>query len=239
MDMTTAFEVILQTLLAFFSILFITRVLGRKQLAQLTVHEYINGITFGSIAGTLATDINQRTWQHLIGLVLFGLLTYIMSYITMKNRKASQIIEGEPTLVIEEGKILEKNLSKYHYTVDDLNHLLRTKDMVDIKKIKYGILETTGELSIIKISSEENVKISNLNLIQKEQDLPTEIVITGNMVFENLRLRNISVKWLLDQLRVMGIKDIKEVYFASIDKENNIYVDRMDDHQNTGRDIED
>lgn len=237
--MTAALEVVLQTLLAFFSILFITRILGRKQLAQLTVHEYINGITFGSIAATLATDFNQRTWQHLIGLFLFGLLTYIMSYITSKNRKISKIVEGEPTVVIEDGKILEKNLFKFHYTVDDLNHLLRAKDMVDITKIKYGILENTGELSIVKVPTEETVKTKDLNIISKEEDIPTEVVITGNILFENLRMRNISAQWLLSQLKIMGIKDIKEVYFASIDKDHRLYVDRIDDKLNSRRDIDD
>ncbi len=237
--MKIVFEIVLQTLLAFFSILFITRIIGRKQLAQLTVHEYINGITFGSIAATLATDINQRTWQHLIGLFLFGILTYLMSYITMKSRKASQVIEGEPTIVIEDGKILEKNLSKFHYTFDDLSHLLRSKDIVDIQKVKYAVLETTGEINIVKVSSEETVKMSNLNLHKKESDIPTEIIITGNIIFENLKIRNISTKWLLSQLKAMGIKDIKEIYFASIDRDKKIYVDKVDDKISPKRDVED
>ena len=103
-------EIIIQTLLAFFSIWFITRILGRKQIAQLTVYEYINGITFGSIAATLATDLSQRTWHHLIGLFLFGILTWLMSWISIKNDAVNQLLQGEPVIVIEDGKILEKNL---------------------------------------------------------------------------------------------------------------------------------
>lgn len=235
--MKVGIEVALQTLLAFFSILFITRILGRKQLSQLTVYEYINGITFGSIAGTLATDINQRTWQHLIGLLIFGILTYIISYICMVSRKAAEVIEGEAVLVIEDGKILEKNLQKFHYTSNDLNHLLRQKDIFDLKNVKYGILETTGEISIVKVAEQENVKVSDMGITGKEEELQTEIIIMGGIIYENLEKRNISAKWLIGQLKTMGIKDIREVFYASIDKDKQIYVDKMDDHLDSDLDI--
>lgn len=217
-------EVSIQTLLAFFSILFITRILGRQQVAQLTVFEYINGITFGSIAATLATDTNQKTWQHLIGLFLFGALTFLMSYLCVKNRNASKIIQGEPIIVVENGKILEDNLLKFHYTADDLTHLLRKKDIFDLNTVKYGILETTGEISILKNDD-------------PQMHLQKEVVITGNIIYENLRKRNLDVKWLLDNLSFMGVKDIKDVFFAYLDDNNNLFVDKIDDHFKKENDI--
>jgi len=150
--MKLAIEVILQTILSFSAILFITRILGRQQLSQLTMQEYINGITLGSIAATLATDVNQRTWQHLIGLFLFGALTFLVSYITGKSLNLARIIQGEAVLVIKDGHILERNLKRFHYTIDELHHLLRKKDIFNIIDVKYGILETTGEISVIKVA---------------------------------------------------------------------------------------
>jgi uncharacterized membrane protein YcaP (DUF421 family) len=231
-------EVALQTLLAFFSILFITRLLGRQQVAQLTLSEYINGITFGSIAATVATDINQHTGTHMIGLFLFGALTYLMSYISLKSRKASKVIQGEPVLVIQDGKILEKNLIKFHYTVDDLTHLLRKKDVFSITDVKYGVLETTGELSVVKVAGKENLKAENIdNFHVNQQELDTDIIVTGIIVYENLIKRNLSVKWLTNQLKAMGIKDIKDIYYATIDKSNKIYIDRFEDNISDSDDI--
>ncbi|HYE11462.1 MAG TPA: DUF421 domain-containing protein, partial [Patescibacteria group bacterium] len=200
-------EVALQTILSFFSILFITRLLGRQQVAQLTLHEYINGITFGSIAATLATDTNQRTWSHFLGLILFGVLTYIMSLITLKNRKASKVIQGEPVIVIQDGMVLEKNLARFYYNIDDLNHLLRKKDVFDINDVRYGILETTGEINIVKIAQKENIKAEDLAIQPKQTELLTDIIVTGNIIYENLRKRNLSVKWLVSQMNMMGVKD--------------------------------
>ncbi|AOT72913.1 YetF domain-containing protein [Geosporobacter ferrireducens] len=235
--MKVLIEVFLQTILAFFSIFFITRIIGRQQVAQLTLFDYINGITFGSIAATLATDLNQRTWHHIWGLFLFGALTYLMAYIRLKNRRISKIIQGEPVVVIKDGRILEKNLDRFSYTVDDLTHLLRKKDVFDIQSIEYGILETTGEISILKKAQNETVTAEDLNLKTKQEKLPTEIIVMGNILYENLMKRNITAKWLIDQLRMMNIKDIREVYYASIDANLRIYIDQFEDHFHNSEDI--
>ncbi|AOY76147.1 YetF domain-containing protein [Clostridium formicaceticum] len=228
--MKVVVEIVLQTVLAFFSILFITRILGRQQVSQLTMQEYVNGITFGSIAATLATDINQRTWHHLIGLFLFGILTFLVSYISVKSIAIARMIQGEPVIVIKEGKILEKNLAKFHYTVDDLNHLLRKKDIFNINEVKFGILENTGEISVIKTAQNENVKVQDLGILGKQEELLIEVIVTGNVIYENLKQQNLTMKWLIDQLKMQGIKDLKEIVYATIDQNNQLYIDRIEDH---------
>ncbi|QUH20010.1 DUF421 domain-containing protein [Alkaliphilus sp. B6464] len=228
--MKLAIEVVLQTFLSFFAILFITRILGRQQLAQLTMQEYINGITFGSIAATLATDVSQRTWQHMIGLFLFGILTFLVSYISSKNINIARIIQGESELVIKDGHILEKNLNKFHYTIDELHHLLRKKDIFNIKDVKYGILETTGEISVIKVSHKNNVTLEDLNMLGQQDDIKAEVIVTGNIIYENLINRNLTAQWLIDQLRMYGISDIREVFYANLDGNNKLYVDKYKDN---------
>ncbi|MFT9498099.1 DUF421 domain-containing protein [Anaerosolibacter sp.] len=228
--MTVIAEVFLQTMLAFFTILFITRILGRQQVAQLTLFDYINGITFGSIAATLATDLNQRTWHHLLGLVLFGSLTFIMQYICLKHRRASKIIQGEPVIVIQDGKILEKNLARFHYSVDDLTHLLRKKDIFDVKSVKFGILETTGEISVLKMAGKEFIRAEDINLQTKQEDMPTEVIVTGSIIYENLQKRGLTVKWLVSQLKMMNVTNLKDVFYATLDGDNRLSIDREEDH---------
>lgn len=230
-------DIILQTLIAFFAILFITRILGRQQVAQLTVYEYINGITFGSIAATVATDLGQSSIGHLIGLFLFGALTYIIGYISRKKRKFSKVVQGEPILVIQDGHILEKNLGRFHYTVDDLTHLLRQKDVFNILDVKYAILENTGELSILKVSGKENVKVEDMKLQTTQEELITDIIVTGVIIYDNLKKRNISVKWLTSQLKMMGVRDIKDIYYATLDKDKKIYIDYYSDNLTNPVDI--
>lgn len=228
--MKLAIEVILQTLLSFFAILFITRILGRQQLAQLTMQEYINGITFGSIAATLATDVSQRTWQHMIGLFLFATLTFLVSYVGSKNIKYARFIQGEPIVVIKDGHVLEKNLDRFHYTIDDMHHLLRKKDVFNIQDVKYAILETTGEISVIKMSHKDNVTLEDLNMLGQQDYVKAEVIVTGNIIYENLASRNLTAQWLIDQLKMQGVSDIREVFYANLDENNKLYVDKYKDN---------
>ncbi|QEK12838.1 DUF421 domain-containing protein [Crassaminicella thermophila] len=235
--MKELFEVIIQTFLAFFSILFITRLLGRQQVSQLTLYEYINGITFGSIAATLATDINTKTYQHLVGLVLFGILTGVVSMISMKKRSFRKVVNGEPIIIIEKGKLLEKNLKRTRYSMDEINQLLRQKDCFSPDEVEYGLLETNGDLSIIKRQDKRNVTIGDLNLVAPSESIPTEIIIGGQIIYENLRKRQLTGKDLINNLKMFNVSRVEEVMYATIDLNGKMYVDKYDDHLNNNIDI--
>ncbi|WP_130806206.1 DUF421 domain-containing protein [Senegalia massiliensis] len=222
-------EVVVQTFLAFFTILFITRLLGRQQVAQLTFFEYINGITFGSIAATLATDVNQHTYQHFIGLLLFGVLTGLVSYISLKKRQFRKVIEGEPIIVIQEGQILENNLKRARYSIDELNLLLRDKDVFSIEDVEYGLLEINGKLNIIKKSDKETVTREDLGILSSTDSLFTEVIIGGQIIYENLRERKMTGKDLMKMIKPFGINRIDEIYYSAIDENNKIYIDKYDD----------
>jgi len=222
-------EVIVQTFLAFFTILFITRLLGRQQVAQLTFFEYINGITFGSIAATLATDVNQQTYQHFIGLLLFGVLTGVVSYISLKKRQFRKVIEGEPIIVIQEGKILENNLKRARYSIDELNLLLRDKDVFSIEDVEYGLLEINGKLNVIKKSDKETVTREDLGILSSTDSLFTEVIIGGQIIYENLRERKMTGKDLMEMIKPFGVNRIDEIYYSAIDENNKIYIDKYDD----------
>lgn len=223
-------EIIIQTLLAFFSIWFIARILGRKQVAQLTVYEYINGITFGSIAATLATDLNQRTWHHLIGLYLFGLFTWVMSYVSMRNNNMDIFLQGEPIIVIEQGKILENNLKRCLYSINDLLELLRIEKIFNINEVKYAIVETNGALSIMKYEDKETPTVNDIGLNTNPKDPFCAIILDGKMIENNLKIMDINKEWLKNQLNAYGITDIKEVLYAAVNKQKQIYIDTFKDN---------
>lgn len=223
-------EIFIQTLLAFFTILFITRLLGRQQIAQLTFHEYINGITFGSIAAALATDVDNQTMQHFFGLILFGLLTWIVSIISLKKRSFRKVVVGEPILIIQKGKILEKNLKRSRYSIDEINMLLRQNNCLSPEDIEYGILEVNGQLSAFMKSDKKTVTVGDLHLKTKAETIPTEIIIGGQIIYENLQKRKLSGKGLMKKLKNKNIKKIEDVMYATIDKDGKLYVDKYNDN---------
>ena len=123
--------IFLQATISFFILLVLTRWIGKQQVAQLTYYEYINGITFGSIAANMATDSFDKFSDHLIGLLAYGVLTFLAAYIALKSRKMRKIINGEPVVVIQDGKILEENLRKMRLNLDEFMMMLRLKDIFD------------------------------------------------------------------------------------------------------------
>ncbi|MDK2788347.1 MAG: hypothetical protein PWP07_1592 [Epulopiscium sp.] len=223
-------EIIIQTLLAFFGIWFIARLLGRKQIAQLTVYEYINGITFGSIAATLATDLNQRTWHHLIGLFLFGILTWCMSYLSIKSKELETIFQGEPIIVIQQGKILEENLKRCLYSINDLQEQLRIGNVFDIKDVKYAIVESNGNLSIMRYEDQEPVTLKDIGLMPDSREPFTAVILNGKLIHKNLKIMHIDEKWLKKQLNLKGISDFKDVMYAAVNKNKQIYIDVFKDN---------
>jgi len=235
--MESFIEVIIQTVLAFFGILFVARILGRQQVSQLTFYEYVNGITFGSIAGNLATNLNENTYLQLMSLILFGILTGIVSYISLKKRTFRKVVEGEPVLVIQNGKLLENKLKKLRYSIDELNLLLRQRGIYSPENVEYGILEVNGNISIILKKDKQTVTREDLNIKGSEDTLYTEIIIGGQLVYENLKKRNLTGKELMEKLEKFKVNHINEVMYAAIDGNGKMYVDKYCDKLNNKIDL--
>ncbi|GAB6100739.1 DUF421 domain-containing protein [Halanaerocella petrolearia] len=229
--MEVIIEIILQTVLAFFATLFFARIIGKKQISELTFYDYINGITFGSIAGNMASDIDQRTWQHLIGLSLFAFLTFLLQYISLKSRIARKVIEGEPTILIHKGKILEENMKQTRFNMSDLMSELRQNQIFDIRDVHYAILETDGYLSVLPVANKQPATPEDLGLQPEEDSICSELVIDGQIIKDNLKQHGLTEDWLQEKLREQKIVKLEEVIlviYNPVDK--SLYFDFKDDN---------
>lgn len=224
-------EVFLQTILAFAAIFIYTRILGKQQIGQLTFFEYINGITFGSIAAVLATDINPKsTGLHFLGLTLFAFLTWAAGYIALVSRPARKLISGEPTVVVHNGKILEGNMKKMRYNLDELAMQLRQKNVFDIADVEYAILEPDGDLSVLLKSQKRPLTPADLRLPTQYEGIPTELVMDGEVLFQNLKQNNLDEKWLIQQLQSQGVQDLSQVDYAVLRSDGSLYVNLKQDN---------
>ena len=148
--MNESLVVFVRAIIGFFSLLIFTRILGKEQISQLTFFDYALGITIGSIAAELTTDLTSRAWPHWVGLLTWAILGYLMEKITLKWRYAAKYIEGEPTIVIMNGKIMESALKKMEYRASDILGLLRNKGVFDVSQVDFAIVEPNGQISIKK-----------------------------------------------------------------------------------------
>jgi len=222
-------EILLRGLGAFVMVLVITRIVGKTQVGQLTVSDFINAIVIGSIAAAMVTDLKENVWYYAFGLGLFGLLTIGAEYLALKSRPARKLIEGEPTIVIHNGKILEDNMKKLIYHVDDLMMQLREKNVFNIADVEFAIAEPNGALSVLLKSPKRPLTPQDLQIPTKYEGVPSELIVDGVVIQQNLKQNNLTEEWLYRELEKQGIKSVKEVAYASLDTEGRLYVDKKQD----------
>src|SRR5690625_5227426 len=127
-----------------------TRIMGKKQLSQLTFFDYCVGITIGPIAATMSVDQNVKISNGIVSLVIWGLFPISLAIFGLKSRKFLHFTDGKPAIIIKEGKVLDKSMKKNHLAIDELMMLLREKNIFKISDVEMAVLETNGELSILK-----------------------------------------------------------------------------------------
>ncbi|MBE6112724.1 MAG: DUF421 domain-containing protein [Peptococcaceae bacterium] len=223
--MAGAWMIFLQTVLSFIVLLILTRILGKQQVSQLTFYEYLNGITFGSIAANMATIEPERVPDHLIGMITYGFLTLAVSWLAVKNRKFRKAVAGEPVIVIQDGSILESNMRKMHLDLDELTTMLRSQGIFDYKELELAIVEQSGELSVLKKPEYQEVTQGDLNLHGTSTGLAVEVIIDGQIIYENLRAMGLDGKWLMKQLKEKQIFRISQVCFATVNKQHDLQYD--------------
>ena len=221
--------IFVQAAVSFVILLILTRLIGKQQVSQLTYYEYINGITFGSIAANMATDSFDKFGDHLVGLLTYGVLTFLAALVALKSRKMRKLINGEPVVVIQDGKILENNLRKMKLNLDEFTMLLRLKDIFDFTQVKLAIIEPSGGLSVIKKSEYENVERRDLKLKLEGTALAVEVVQEGKISVNNLNRLGLDEKWLRAQLKMRQILDIAEVEYAVVTDNKRLLVDLKND----------
>jgi uncharacterized membrane protein YcaP (DUF421 family) len=221
--------VVVRTIIGFFSLLIFAKILGKQQISQLTFFDYALGITIGSIAANLTTDLSSRAWPHWVGLFSWCLLGYLMEYITMKWRYAAKYIEGEPVIIIMNGKIMENALRKIKYRASDVMELLRNKSIFDLTEVDFAIIEPNGQISVMKKAEHQPLTAKDMGIPKNSQGISTELIYDGMLIGENLKQLNKNRKWIIEQLNNQGIKDISEVFLATLNPAGSLYVDRYDD----------
>ena len=217
-------DVAIRTLLGFTILLILTRLLGKKQLSQLTVFTYITGIALGSMAAEMVLNNDVRIINGVISLILWSILVFIIEWVSLKSAKARVLMDGEPAIVIKNGLILENALRKQRLNMDDLTMQLRLNQVFSVTDVEYAILEPNGALTVMKKSGKNPVNKDDMKIPFEPMGMPAEIITDGKIVEKNLKEFGISRENLIDELQKQGISDIKSVLYAELQADKSLYV---------------
>ncbi|KAA5806275.1 MULTISPECIES: DUF421 domain-containing protein [Thermoanaerobacterium] len=206
-----------RTLILYFLVVVVMRIMGKQQIGQLQPYELVVAIM---IADLVAVPMQNKGIPLLTGIIpIFTLLIsqLFLSYISMKSLRGREMICGKPTVLIDKGKILTKELQKERYNINDLLEELRVMGYPNIADVEYAILETNGCLSVIPKVDKRPVTPNDLNIKPQYEGLPLPIIIDGNIIHQNMKIANVDMKWLNDQLKMWNVNNIENVILASLD----------------------
>ncbi|MGO4106553.1 DUF421 domain-containing protein [Paenibacillus sp. YAF4_2] len=225
-------DTIIRTASAFVVLLIISRILGKQTISNMTFHDFVSSITLGGITANLAFNEKLKPSSLVLSLVVFFFISYMVSWLALKNRTWSKWISGTPTVVIEHGKILEDNMRKIRYTMDSLVQSLREKNIFNTEEVEYAVLEDHGKLSIKKKSEYEWVTRKDLKLHANTiKSFPVELIIDGKIMDDNFAQNGLTTEWLEKELSKRN-KALSDVFYAVRGTQNNLYFDYYQDQIN-------
>lgn len=217
-------EVFIRSIISFICLFLVTKLLGKKQVSQLSLFDYVVGISIGNFAAEISINIDNQYLNGIIGVLVFGIIAYIISKATMKSIKLRKFFTGVPTILIQNGEIIEKNLKKVRFDINDLLGEARLAGYFNIDEIEYAIMEANGRLSFLLKSENKNVTLKDMNIKATKEDLCANVIIDGNIIYESLNNMHKDELWLVKQIKEKGY-ELKEVLLATLDinEKLNIY----------------
>jgi len=222
-------EMTIRTVLSFIVLLTLTRLLGKKQLSQLTVFTYITGIVLGEMAGEIIINKDVRIINGIYVMTLWCALVVVVEYVSMKSASLRVLLDDEPSIVIKKGLISEKALKKQRLNLDDLTMQLRLNDVFSITDVEYAILEPNGALTVMKKQGKDPVTKEDMNMQPEPVGMPAEIISDGKIVEKNLRELGYSRRDLDNELRRQGVADIKAVLYAELQQDGSLYIQKRNE----------
>ena len=214
-------KVALTSLLSAGALFLIAKIMGHKQMAQLDFFDYITGITIGSIAAELATELEEPL-KPLIAMGVYGGITFLLSVITSKFPGTRKYFNGTPTILMDNGKLYRSNLKKAKLDLSEFMVMCRQQGYFDLNDIQTAVFEFNGKLTILPVSNKRPVHPKDLELAPEPEYIQTEVIMDGRILGENLRRMGLDGQWLQKQLNAQGYSAAEEVFLGICDRSHRL-----------------
>jgi len=207
-----------------FAIIIISmRLMGKRQMGELELNELVVAVMISELATIPITDEHKSLLDGVIPIVTLLVCEIVIAFIAMKNVKFRSLISGDPSIIVKNGEIVQKEMRKNRFTLDELFESLRAHDVSDISTIKYAILETDGTLNTMLYSEYSPVTNKSMGIEAKDCGLPMLVINDGRILEGNLKLQGLDNNWLAKELKKRKVESPKDVFMLSVDDCGNIY----------------
>jgi uncharacterized membrane protein YcaP (DUF421 family) len=200
------------------------RIMGKRQIGELQPFELVVTIMIAELASVPMENTGIPLINGVVPILALLLAEVVISYITLKSERARSMLCGSPSVVIENGKIVQKELARLRYNINDLMEQLREKDIVNVSDVEFAILETNGQLSVVPKPHKRPVTPEDLHLSTHYEGLPYALIMDGHIQHKNLTKAGFDINWLMQQLEFRGLKP-RDVFFAYLDSQKNLQIE--------------
>ncbi|MBO8170802.1 MAG: DUF421 domain-containing protein [Bacillaceae bacterium] len=217
-------KVTTELILGFIALFLITKILGKTQVSQVTPFDFISAIVLGEILGNALYDDSATGLLLLYSLFIWGCLMLLVKLISQKSNKMRKWIEGNPSILIRQGKIDREQLKKNRLNLHHLLYMLRQANVFSVREVEYAIIEPDGRLSVMKKPDYDSVKAKDMYLPVQSSPLPTTLIADGRLIEENLHALGYDHHWLKQQLETKGVTRVEDVFYAEWKADEGIFV---------------
>lgn len=222
-DGVEVWEVVIRSLFSLITLFLVTKMLGKKQVSQLSLFDYVIGISIGNFAAEISINTDTPYINGIVAVLIFGLVALLISIVTMKSIMLRRFFMGTPTMLIQNGKLVYKNLKKVKFDINDLLEECRNNGYFDISKIEYALMEANGKVSILPKAENTPVTPKDMKLKVDKASICANVIIDGKYMLNNLEGMQKDKEWLDKELKVKGAK-LENILLATLDMNEKLVI---------------
>lgn len=217
-------QIILRSVSTYIILLVLGRVIGRKMISRITFFDFIVGVTLGSIGVRIALGSQESPLLAAISAIVITILVVITDYLDIKSINFRKLVDGEPIILISNGKLLDYNLKKVRITINKLMMQLREKDIFNVDDVELAAMESDGKLTVLPKVNKQPITTGDLNIPTNYNGLIKDIIVDGKIMYNNLKYINHDERWVIEQLKTHNISNVEEVFYAGSNAAGVLYI---------------
>ncbi len=217
---------LIRTLILYIAVVLALRMMGKRQVGQLQPSELVIAMMLSELASIPMESVGAPLLSGLIPIFTLIVAETSFSFLTLRSRKMRRLLSGSPTILIEKGQILQKELERLRYNIDDLLEELRSSGYANVLDVEYAIIESNGDLSVIPKSTKRPVTPEDLSITPPFEGVPHLLITDGIVNYEALQRTGHSVDWLIQRLNDYEVYDIEDVFLATLDSSGQLFIQK-------------
>lgn len=220
MDFSEAFATIPRSIVSLIVLFIATKIIGKKQVSELSLFDYVIGISIGNFTSEMVLELDGQYINGVVAILTFGIISLVVSVLSIKSIWFRRIIVGVPTIIIDNGRILIDSMKKVKIDINDLLEQARNAGYFDISEISYAIMEANGKISFLVKESNKQPTKTELNIKTTPDSLSANIIIDSKLMKKNIKNTDKSYDWFIKQLKIKGYTSYEDILLATYSNNN-------------------